>query len=214
MRGVAGRMAAAAVLLIASVPAPASPLALAQLTAGGLAQAPVAAASFAAGLPRLAHAARTASPKGWTARLERQCLALAVYHEARGERASGQFAVAGVVINRMRSRAYPESLCGVVYQNARMRNRCQFSFACDTIVDAPREAESWKRARQVADMMLCRSECGSAFADPARITALGFQRATHYHATYVAPPWSRKLEPLGRIGRHRFFASRRVLRGI
>src|SRR5262249_54575170 len=62
---------------------------------------------------------------------EQQCLAAAIYFEARGESVKGQAAVAQVVLNRVRNPAYPKSICGVVYQNQKWRNRCQFSFACD-----------------------------------------------------------------------------------
>ncbi len=62
---------------------------------------------------------------------ELKCLATAIYFEARGEPEEGQLAVAQVVLNRVKNPAYPNTICGVVYQNKTKRNRCQFSFACD-----------------------------------------------------------------------------------
>ena len=62
---------------------------------------------------------------------ELECLADAVYYEARGETPSGQAAVAQVVMNRVRHPAFPKSICGVVFQGAYNRTGCQFSFACD-----------------------------------------------------------------------------------
>ena len=50
------------------------------------------------------------------------CLALAVYHEARGEPLIGQKAVAEVVMNRVASDRFPDTICGVVMQPK------QFSF--------------------------------------------------------------------------------------
>ena len=62
---------------------------------------------------------------------EQRCLAEAIYFEARGEVEEGQVAVAQVVLNRVKNPSYPDSICGVVYQNKHKRNRCQFSYACD-----------------------------------------------------------------------------------
>ena len=52
-----------------------------------------------------------------------RCLAMAIYYEARGESEKGQIAVAQVIMNRVKSRKYPGSICNVVYQNAHKRNR-------------------------------------------------------------------------------------------
>jgi len=80
---------------------------------------------------------------------ELDCMALAVYYEARGESASGQAAVAQVVLNRIRHPAYPKSVCGVVYQGLATR-ACQFSFVCGGVMNAAREPEAWARSRAVA----------------------------------------------------------------
>ena len=78
---------------------------------------------------------------------ERECLAQAIYHEARGETATGQRAVANVIVNRARSSKFPGSLCGVIYQNAdKGRYRCQFTFACDGRDDTPGERRAWARS--------------------------------------------------------------------
>src|SRR5262249_61856823 len=57
-----------------------------------------------------------------------KCLAEAIYFEARGEAVRGQMAVAQVVLNRVFSGKYPNTVCGVVYQNAHRRLHCQFTF--------------------------------------------------------------------------------------
>ena len=64
-----------------------------------------------------------------------KCLAEAVYFEARGEAVRGQIAVAQVVMNRAFSGFYPNTVCGVVYQNKHRHLACQFTFACDNNPD-------------------------------------------------------------------------------
>lgn len=140
------------------------------------------------------------------------CLAVAIYYEARAESELGQIAVAQVIMNRVRSRAYPGTICGVVYQNAHMRNRCQFSFTCDGKPDDPRHARAWKTSKTLARRINCGSDCNHR---PKQIRPLkrlhkAIQRSTHYHATYVRPRWRRKLERAGKIGQHIFYISARV----
>ena len=123
-----------------------------------------------------------------------KCLATAVYFEARGEPLEGQVAVAQVVLNRLHSDRYPKTICGVVYQNAQLHNRCQFSFACDGKPDIPREADAWSRAESVA---------AAALANPEQIWVLG--DATLYHARYVSPSWAPKVTLVASIGQHLFY---------
>lgn len=208
LRGFVCRISAYLVLAFASLPgAHAMPLALTDLTTG----APRMAALLAAGLT----VARPSVPSfsGWTSLNARTCLALAIYHEARGEARSGQVAVARVILNRSRSRAYPSSICGVVYQNSYKKNRCQFSFTCDDRADLPDHPSSWAKAMRIASGMLCKSGCARPLRNPpGAAVSLRFHQATHYHTVNVAPSWSKKLTPLGRIGDHLFFASDRVLK--
>ncbi len=128
---------------------------------------------------------------------ERTCLATAVYFEARGEPVEGQVAVAQVILNRVANVHYPNSICGVVYQNKSWRNRCQFSFACDGYKDRIRDADAWQIAQDVADRVLD----GNAY-----INDVG--SATHYHATYVRPRWARTFLRLDKIGQHIFYRGR------
>jgi spore germination cell wall hydrolase CwlJ-like protein len=142
---------------------------------------------------------------------DRRCLAQALYHEARGESVAGQVAVAQVIINRVKSRAYPDTVCGVVYQNRHRRNACQFSFACDKVSDRPREQAAYARAEQIAAEILCGSQCAGARKLVRLSVMIGdVARATHYHATSVMPSWGRKKTRLATIGRHIFYTSRRV----
>lgn len=125
---------------------------------------------------------------------EQRCLAAGVYFEARGESLKGQAAVAQVILNRVRNPTYPNSICGVVYQNDHWRNRCQFSFACDGIRDRIASPRHWSAAQHIAMAVTA----GKIF-----IPEVG--SSTHYHATYVRPRWARAMEKMKKIGLHVFY---------
>ncbi|MBF9195448.1 cell wall hydrolase [Microvirga sp. BT290] len=125
---------------------------------------------------------------------EQRCLAEAVYFEARSEPVEGQAAVAQVILNRVKSGLYPSSICGVVYQNRHRHLACQFTFACEGKSLRIRDTESWERATRVASAVL---EGRTYLADVGG--------ATHYHADYVRPSWSRRLKKMDVIGRHIFY---------
>lgn len=133
-------------------------------------------------------------PKSTFSKKQQKCLAEGIYFEARGEPVKGQAAVAQVILNRVRNPTYPNSVCGVVYQNKHWRNRCQFSFACDNIKDRTSDKERWSVAKYVAretsENRIWQKEVGSS---------------THYHATYVKPKWARSMKRVGRIGLHIFY---------
>ena len=160
---------------------------IAAVPAQGVAGAPLAAAPVAS-TPFLAQAARDAD-----AARARDCLTAAVYHEARSEPVEGQRAVAQVVLNRVRDRAFPHSVCGVVYQGVGKGRGCQFSFACDGSTLRPRDPSAWERAERVAVAALN----GGVMADVGN--------ATFYHASYVLPWWARSLTRLGAVGSHIFY---------
>jgi hypothetical protein len=125
---------------------------------------------------------------------EENCLARAVYFEARSESDLGQLAVAKVILNRVKDPEYPKTICGVVYQGSGRRNSCQFSFACDGLPDDVRSAQSWAHAKKIARM---------AIAGDAQVAAIG--TATNYHADYVKPKWAKSMKRLIKIGRHIFY---------
>ena len=128
-----------------------------------------------------------------------RCLAQAIYFEARSEPIAGWEAVADVVINRALSPTYPGSICGVVFQGQYRRHKCQFSFACDGLSDRPKQRILWRKALRMAGNKLVNVRAGPATA-----------RATHYHADYVDPYWSRSMVKLAKIGRHIFYNDRQV----
>jgi spore germination cell wall hydrolase CwlJ-like protein len=121
------------------------------------------------------------------------CLTAAVYYEAATEPLAGQRAVAQVVLNRVRHPAYPNSVCGVVFEGARRSTGCQFSFSCDGSLRRAPMAGHWDRAREVALAALN----GYVYAP------VGW--ATHYHANYVVPYWSSSLVKSANIGMHIFY---------
>jgi len=126
------------------------------------------------------------------------CVAEAIYFEARGEPLVGQLAVANVINNRVKSSKFPDTYCDVVYQAKRIngkivKNKCAFSFYCDGKVEKIRDKKAYKLAKNIAKLSM-----QEVYVDITR-------KATHFHATYVNPYWSTHLEYLGKIGKHKFY---------
>ena len=116
------------------------------------------------------------------------CLATAVYFEARGESLEGQLAVARVVMNRAASGRYPPDWCSVVKQPA------QFSFVRrGEFPQADTSSDAWRKAEAVAQLAA------------ANIVPSVENDVLWYHATYVAPSWGRRLNLAERIGTHIFY---------
>jgi spore germination cell wall hydrolase CwlJ-like protein len=137
---------------------------------------------------------QTALPAGIFSENEQNCLARAVYFEARGESLKGQAAVAQVVLNRVRNPAYPDTACAVVYQNSTWLNRCQFSFACDGNPDIIDDQRAWRLARDIAMAVAA-----------GKIFLVEIGSSTHYYANYVSPSWARSMRKSGQIGKHLFY---------
>jgi N-acetylmuramoyl-L-alanine amidase len=121
-----------------------------------------------------------------------ECLALALYFEARAEGADGMQAVAAVVLNRVRHPGFPNDVCAVIRDGGE-QPPCQFSWWCDGRSDHPTEPEAWARAQQVASHVL---EHGA----PDRTRG-----ALFFHTTDIKTPWRKRREPTARIGRHIFY---------
>lgn len=122
-----------------------------------------------------------------------QCLAKAIYYEARSERTAGQLGVAEVIMNRVGDHRYPNTICDVVYQGATRTTGCQFTFTCDGATDKAPRGKLWDKAQTIAShvvMGLNEEKTGGA---------------THYHATYVNPVWNSGLVRTERIGLHIFY---------
>ena len=116
------------------------------------------------------------------------CLATAVYFEARGESVEGQLAVARVVMNRAASGKYPPDWCSVVKQP------WQFSFVRNGVFPAIDTASAaWARAEGVARLAV------------ANVIPSVDQDVLWYHATYVDPSWGHRLNMVEKIGAHLFY---------
>ena len=121
------------------------------------------------------------------------CLASAIYYEAGNQDADGERAVAQVVLNRVRHPAFPDSVCGVVYQGSTRTTGCQFTFTCDGSLAREPDADGWRRAWKVAEEALS----GKVYAP------VGW--ATHYYADYVLPTWAASMAKNAVLGAHLFY---------
>lgn len=121
------------------------------------------------------------------------CLAAAAWYEA-GNDPPGQRSVIQVVLNRLNHPSFPKTICGVVFQGAERKTGCQFTFTCDgSMLRRTPSVTAWNDARKRAEEALDGSIDRSVF------------QATHYHADYVVPWWSRSLVKLSQIGAHIFY---------
>ena len=124
---------------------------------------------------------------------EMKCLAEAIYFEARGETLKGQYAVGEVIINRVLSKDFPNSVCGVISEGANRLNACQFSYNCDGKLEIITEKKIYERILKLSQMLLEPS---------ARFLTSG---ATFYHSKLVSPSWSKKFIKTNEIGNHVFY---------
>ncbi len=122
-----------------------------------------------------------------------RCLAEALYFEARGETIEGLFAVSEVIMNRVASKRFPNSVCGVVNQGTGRKFACQFTYTCDGRPEHIDDKRSWSRVGKVARAVLDGKATGLT------------KGATHYHATWVSPDWSRKYTKTFAHGVHIFY---------
>jgi hypothetical protein len=101
--------------------------------------------------------------------------------------------VAQVVMNRVAHPAFPDTVCGVVFEGSERSTGCQFTFTCDGSLDRRPVPAFWDRAQRVA----------LAALDGAVYAPVGL--ATHYHTLHVHPGWDAKMADAATIGAHRFF---------
>lgn len=142
--------------------------------------------SLAALLPAAALGDDAATPEA------QQCLAKAVYFEARGEDEVSQRAVADVVINRVEHPDFPDSVCEVI-QDGGEKPPCQFSWWCDGKSDDPTEPEAWEQAQSVAQEVI---------QEPEKDVTDG---AVFFHSAGQTPAWGDEMEPVGQIGSHMYY---------
>ena len=122
---------------------------------------------------------------------EVECLARNIYFEAGSEPRNGKIAVAEVTMNRVKSRQFPKTVCGVVYQ--RTGRTCQFSWVCkqNKVV---RSKEMWLESLRIAENILISKR---------RYGIIG--SAQYFHADYVNPAWAEEKQLVMKIGRHIFY---------
>ena len=202
----AGRVDGAQAALGRAAQAVAAPLTKAVATvSGSVVQAQPAAAVSVSLAPQIAREAAWLHKNGWPlyalvdrysagAPLDQEanCIAVAVYHEARGEALEGQLAVARVIMNRAASGKYPSSWCGTVKQP------WQFSFVNPRTGAFPQtdlQSAAWRKAVAITRLAVNN-------AVPSLSTDVLW-----YHATYVAPSWGRRLTQASKIGTHIFYRS-------
>lgn len=136
---------------------------------------------------------------------EAYCLAQNIYFEARSSNLADKLAVSDVVLNRVASTQYPNTICGVVKQGPTVkhwktgkpipkRNSCQFSWYCDGKSDVPSDEDAWTEAQYIALQML---DYGSYVGIS--------EGALFYHAHYVNPEWAQHLQFVGTIGKHKYY---------
>jgi spore germination cell wall hydrolase CwlJ-like protein len=125
---------------------------------------------------------------------EWRCLSEALYFEARGETVKGQFAVAEVILNRVDSARFPDTICGVINQGSgRGKFNCQFTYTCDGKLEVITEERAWETVGKVARLSMQLEERPLTFG------------ATYYHTNYVNPSWASKFPRTATIGVHYFY---------
>jgi spore germination cell wall hydrolase CwlJ-like protein len=122
-----------------------------------------------------------------------ECLAEALYFEARGETVRGMFAVGEVILNRVDNNSYPNTLCNVINQGTGRKYGCQFTYTCDGKAEVVAEPGSWERVGKVARILLD--------GVPRQLTG----GATHYHTKAVNPSWAQRFPRTATIGSHHFY---------
>lgn len=129
---------------------------------------------------------------------ELSCLAEAIYFEARGESFQGQLAIAQVILNRVKNKRFPKTICGVVHEGRYnkdglpVRNKCSFSYWCDGKPEKIHNKEAYETASLAAITSL-------------QLPLHDFEDVLYYHAVYVRPDWVKDRVFIGRIGKHLFY---------
>jgi len=120
---------------------------------------------------------------------ELTCLAKNIAYEAPDESYEGKLAVATVTMNRVRSRSFPKTVCGVVYQ--KNPRGCQFSWTC-----GPRgklEKNIYAESKKIAHDVLTKN-----------VRLVSIKNALYFHNTTVTPIWD-FARPIKKIGNHIFY---------
>ena len=147
---------------------------------------------------------------------EVECLAKNMYYEARNQGTAGKLAVTNVVLNRLKDKRFPNTICGVVKQGPTreswktkkdknlpdeeriyypIRHKCQFSWYCDGASDEPKNEEKYQEAYLLSLTIVDKKFHLIDITDG----------ALFYHADYVRPAWARTKHRTTEIGDHNFY---------
>lgn len=121
------------------------------------------------------------------------CLADVMYFEARGEGFAGRHAVAMTVLNRVRSKRFPDTICAVVKQGKGELHKCQFSYYCDGHPERIHELQAYLEIKELARDIL---DSGTADRTGG---------ATYFHSVSVSPSWASQMQMTAKIGHHVFY---------
>lgn len=134
---------------------------------------------------------------------EQLCMAQNIYFEARNQSLVGQLAVAQVVMNRVKHKSFPDTICGVVHQGEHkinwkgnripVRNRCHFSWYCDGLKEVIDDQLSYDKSLVLAHKVM--------FQDILDIT----EGSLYYHTTNVDPYWNDHVSKTMTIDDHIFY---------
>ena len=127
-----------------------------------------------------------------------ECLVEAIYFEARSESFSGQLAVATVILNRVKSTIFPNTICkvvkeGIYYEGHPVRHQCSFSYYCDGKPETMRDLDAMFNAEEIAFFVM----------NGGRLD--GLERSLYYHAVYVNPACNKSYQRLMQIDNHIFY---------
>tara|TARA_R110002153_G_scaffold223455_1_gene375975 strand:+ start:4824 stop:5264 length:441 start_codon:yes stop_codon:yes gene_type:complete len=132
------------------------------------------------------------------------CLTEALYHEARSEDDVSVLAVGTIILNRVKNKRFPNTICkvihqGVYWQDNPVRDMCQFSYWCDGRTEKYKDIKALSRILRLAKIIL------------SGIIVKTLDRATHYHASYVSPGWAndKQFKFITQIGKHIFYVDLR-----
>ena len=123
---------------------------------------------------------------------EVECLARNIYFEAGGEPRAGKIAVAEVTMNRVKSKKYPRTVCGVV--NQRIKGTCQFSWVCENKKTVYKNSDAWRDSIKIAENILISKHYYGIIGS-----------AMYFHADYVDPVWNENKRFIRKIGNHIFY---------
>lgn len=129
----------------------------------------------------------------FTAQTDIQCMSDVIFYEANSESYEGKLAVGTVVMNRVKHKAFPKTVCDVVKQ--RSKRGCQFSWVCGQ--RAKMNKDLYLKANKVAFDILVHQK---------RLTSI--KNALYFHAEGISPSWTSNLIPIKQIGPHIFYVKK------